>query len=129
MRRSPRTPSLPGGGSALKPPPMREPLAPPPVRTPDVDVEQETPVPVSTVAAPDTAPAGAPEVPPPPPAVRRQSREQLNTKIRVDLRQRLNAFVDQHDSTVQGVLEAALDEYMARRGWSWEDYQRTSRRR
>jgi hypothetical protein len=65
---------------------------------------------------------------PPPPAPKRQSREQLNTKIRVDLRGRLNAFVERHDSTLQGVLEAALDEYMARRGWSWEDYQRAKQR-
>jgi hypothetical protein len=69
------------------------------------------------------------DVPPPPPAAKRQHREQLNTKILVDLRQRLNGFIDQHDSTVQGVLEAALDEYMARRGWSWEDYHRSSKRR
>ena len=57
------------------------------------------------------------------------SAEQLNTKIRVDLRQRLNMFVDRHNSTVQGVLEAALDEYMARREWSWDDYYRAARRR
>jgi hypothetical protein len=68
------------------------------------------------------------ETPPPPPAAKRLSREQLNTKIRVDLRARLNDFVERHDSTLQGVLEAALDEYMARRGWSWEDYQRSKQR-
>jgi hypothetical protein len=92
--------------------------------------EQE-PDPVAAVpAGPAPAPAGADDgPPPPPPAARRYPREQLNTKIRVDLRQRMNAFVERHESTLQGVLEAALDEYMARRGWSWEDYHRAARRR
>jgi hypothetical protein len=111
--------AVPGGGSALKPPPREQP-PPPPARP---SVTDEEPVAV----APERVTAE--ELPPPPPAVRRHPREQLNTKIRVDMRQRLNAFVTRHDSTLQGVLEAALDEYMARRGWSWEDYQRTNRRR
>lgn len=124
-----RTPSVPGGGSALRPP-AREPLPPTPARpaavapvspAPPVEVFPEPPA--STPAPVDG------ELPPPPPAARRTSREQLNTKIRVDLRQRLSMFVERHDSTLQGVLEAALDEYMSRRGWSWEDYQRASRRR
>jgi hypothetical protein len=102
--------AVPGGGSALKPPPDR----PPPV-----DVEP-------SIA--EGGPTSAEKVPPPP-TVQRQPREQLNTKIRVDMRERLDVFVARHDSTLQGVLEAALDEYMTRRDWSWEDYQRTKRRR
>lgn len=124
MKRSPRTPNLPGGGSALKPPPVRE-LAPPPAREPVVNA---APTPAAPVEVEVARPAEV-EVPPPPPAARRESREQFNTKIRVDLRARLDAFVAQHNSTLQGVLEAALDEYMTRRGWSWEDYQRATRRR
>ena len=111
--------AVPGGGSALKPP-QRE-LTPTPERAP-----------VETTTLDElrpTAIAGGPDVPPPPPAARRQPREQLNTKIRVDLRQRLNTFVERHDSTLQGVLEAALDEYMSRRGWTWDDYHRAARRR
>ena len=53
---------------------------------------------------------------PPPAAAVRVGREQLSTRVRHDLRDRLDAFVDRHDSTVQGVIEAALDEYMTRRG-------------
>ncbi|MGH2604792.1 MAG: hypothetical protein ACRDJ9_36040, partial [Dehalococcoidia bacterium] len=89
---------VPSAGSALKPP----------VRA------QVPPEPAPVVAA-----AGDPEALAPPPAVQRHSREPLNTKIRIDLRKRLNDFVERHDSTLQGVLEAALDEYMARRKWSW----------
>lgn len=122
--------AVPGGGSALKPPPAREPLPPEPERAP-IPGDQ----PPADIAPPAPAPElGSGDGPPPPPApppqsARRQSREQLNTKIRVDLRQRVNVFVERHNSTVQGVLEAALDEYMARRGWTWEDYQRAARRR
>lgn len=116
---TPRTHAVPGGGSALKPPPRDT-------------LPQERPVlndgRAATVDA-VPAPVVASDVPPPPPAARRYPREQLNTKIRIDLRQRLNAFVARHESTLQGVLEAALDEYMARRGWSWDDYHRAARRR
>lgn len=110
--------AVPGGGSALKPP-ARE-LAPPP----------ERPAAPGSVAnaAPVAKPAGDVDVPPPPPAARRHPREQLNTKIRVDLRSRLDGFVERHDSTLQGVLEAALDEYMARRDWTWDDYHHAQRR-
>ena len=115
---SQRPHAVPGGGSALKPPPARD-LAPPPER------------PAAPGAVVDIAPAAKPaggDVPPPPPAARRHPREQLNTKIRVDLRGRLDGFVERHDSTLQGVLEAALDEYMARRGWTWDDYHHAQRR-
>lgn len=112
--------SVPSGGSALKPPPARD-LAPAPER------------PAAPGSITDTAPAAKPagdvDAPPPPPAARRHPREQLNTKIRVDLRGRLDGFVERHDSTLQGVLEAALDEYMARRGWTWDDYRQAQRRR
>lgn len=101
-------------------PPDRVPVPDPQATTTHVD-----PAPAPILDSPQPVS----EVPPPPPAARRQSREQLNTKIRVDLRSRLNAFVNDHDSTVQGVLEAALDEYMTRRGWSWDDYRRTSKSR
>lgn len=115
----PRQHQVPGGGSALRPP-SRD-IAPPPDRPP-------APGP-SADMLPATSPAGDVAVaPPPPPSARRHPREQLNTKIRVDLRARLNDFVGRHDSTLQGVLEAALDEYMARRGWSWDDYHHSQRR-
>jgi hypothetical protein len=112
--------ALPSGGSALKPPPGRD-IAPPPDRPAAPGSAADAPPPATTPAA-DVG------VPPPPPAARRHPREQLNTKIRVDLRARLNGFVERHDSTLQGVLEAALDEYMTRRGWSWDDYQHAQRR-
>lgn len=84
-------------------PPERTVLPPAPART----------VPTASVSAPPVEAEDAP----PPPRRRRQAREQLNSKIRSDLRERLNTFVRAHDSTVQDVLEAALEEYMTRRGW------------
>lgn len=119
-----RVPVVPGGASALRPPPERVPLPPAPNHS-------AAPAPQNIPAAAPVAPVSspAPDVPPPPPAATRHSREQLNTKIRIDLRARLNTFVEQHNSTLQGVLEAALDEYMTRRGWSWDDYQHAERRR
>lgn len=110
-----RTHAVPGGGSALKPPPARP-------RAGDQ-------APAAPAADEVGGRHGGEETPPPPPVVQRKPREQLNTKIRVDMRERLDVFVARHDSTLQGVLEAALDEYMTRRGWSWEDYQRTKHRR
>jgi hypothetical protein len=127
--------AVPGGGSALKPPPAR-PVAPGTGGGGAEAAPTAAPAPVAPPASPEYDPTPAAAVadfdvatPAPPPATRRHSREQLNTKIRVDLRQRLNQFVERHDSTVQGVLEAALDEYMARRGWTWDDYHRAARRR
>lgn len=64
--------------------------------------------------APDPVPDRAPA--PPPRARRRAGREQFNTQILPTLRQLLDAFVRDHDSTVQGVVEEALREYMAARG-------------
>lgn len=123
-----RVPAVPGGTSALRPPPARSVLAPAPARTSD-QVSPTTPEPATSSISsrsPEIERAVS-EVPAaPPPARRSTSREQLNTKIGVDLRRRLNDFVGEHNSTVQGVLEAALDEYMSRRGWSWEDYRRSS---
>lgn len=119
---SQRQHAVPGGGSALKPPaPPGGGLAPPPNRPPAPGSPDES-------AATGTAAAAAADVPAPPPAARRHPREQFNSKVRVDLRARLDAFVQRHDSTLQGVLEAALDEYMARRGWSWDDYRHDQRR-
>jgi hypothetical protein len=122
MSPAPKRHAVPGGTSALKPPaaPARD-LAPPPNRPPAPGSPEDAPATSVTAAA-------AADVPAPPPAARRHPREQLNSKIRVDLRTRLNAFVERHDSTLQGVLEAALDEYMARRGWSWDDYHHAQRR-
>jgi hypothetical protein len=108
----------------LPPAPSRgEVVQAPPAPTDPVAPAADT---TSTVPGPASAAEGAPL---PPPRTARHPREQLNTKIRVDLRQRVNQFVERHDSTLQGVLEAALDEYMARRGWSWDDYHRAARRR
>jgi hypothetical protein len=55
-------------------------------------------------------------------------RVQLNTKFRLDLRERLDGFVALHGSTLQDVLEAAAEEYMARRGYTAEDHRRRRRR-
>jgi hypothetical protein len=124
--------AVPQGGSALRPAHVRD-LPPPPDRgpTPGGQPPAETAEPVTPATAAATVAATVEEaaLPPPPPAPRRHSREQFNTKIRIDLRARLDAFVERHQSTLQGVLEAALDEYMARRGWTWEDHQRAARRR
>lgn len=60
--------------------------------------------------------AGREDVLPPPKRHRRVVREQFNTKIRTDLRARLDRFVAEADTTLQDVTEAALMEYMDRRG-------------
>jgi hypothetical protein len=112
--------AVPGGGSALKPPPSQAAGGLPPAPT--------RPAAPGDEPAPKAAEPATDAVPPPPPSARRHPREQFNSKIRVDLRARLNAFVERHDSTLQGVLEAALDEYMARRNWSWDDYRHDQRR-
>ena len=54
---------------------------------------------------------------PPPKAHRRVTREQFNTKIRPELRGRLDRFVVANESTMQATVEAALTEYLDRRGW------------
>jgi hypothetical protein len=130
-----RAHAVPGGGSALKPPPQRD-LAPAPQREAPPAAPERLTAPsreVEPAAGPEqeavTAPVRDSAPPPPPPAARKHSREQLNTKIRVDLRGRLDAFVEIHDSTLQGVMEAALDEYMARRGYTWDDHRKAQRRR
>lgn len=130
--------AVPSGGSALKPaPPV---LVKPPedgavsnasaatataAHVPTQPAQADTAPPASTPAA---SPAADNAPPPPPPARSRHTREQFNSKIRVDLRARLNAFVERHESTLQGVLEASLDEYMERRGWSWDDFYRAQRK-
>ena len=53
---------------------------------------------------------------PPPKRRHRQPREQLKTQVLPDVRARLDAFCAAHDSTIQDVIEAALLEYMSRRG-------------
>lgn len=90
-----RAGKVPGGGPSLRPAPK--------LADPD-------PVPASEPAR------GPAEVPPaPPPAPARVVRVQVNTKLPVDVRDRLDAFVREHGSTVQGVLCAAVVEYMDRR--------------
>lgn len=124
----PKVHAVPGGSSALRPPPdANQPAAAAPAST--TRTIRAADVAAPTDHTPTAAgPAAVDELPPPPMAPRRHTREQLNTKIRVDLRARTNAFVERHQSTLQGVLEAALDEYMTRRGWSWDDYHRSARR-
>lgn len=51
----------------------------------------------------------------PPPRRRKQARVQLNTRIRQELHEQLQVFVDAHDAAVQDVVEAALGEYLDRR--------------
>ena len=54
----------------------------------------------------------------PPPRRRREVRVQLNTRVRQDLHDRLQRFVDQHDAAIQDVVESALEEYLDRRASS-----------
>jgi hypothetical protein len=77
------------------------------------DDAQVTARPVS--ASPVEVPGGQ-EITAPPKRHKRVVREQFNTKIRTDLRARLDRFVEDQESTLQDVTEAALAEYMDRRG-------------
>lgn len=73
--------------------------------------------PLASVPAPvDPAPAKVVEdAPLPPPRRRRTVRVQLNTRVRHDLHERLQAFVEEHDAAVQDIVETALTEYFERR--------------
>lgn len=83
-------------------------------REPDPPPAQEPPAPSPVAAA--AAPASAVrDAPMPPPRRRREPRVQLNTRVRQDLHDRLQAFIDQHDAAVQDVVETALVEYLDRR--------------
>lgn len=47
----------------------------------------------------------------------RRARIQLNTRVRVEIGQVLQRFVDDHDTTVQDSVELALTEFLATRGY------------
>ncbi len=76
-----------------------------------------------------TQPVAAPAVPtvtavtrgaaaPPPPRKRAPSREQFSTKLPPALIGSLRDFVDHHDAEIQTVVELAITEYLASRGWT-----------
>lgn len=91
-----------------------QPSEPAPAETPAEEPPQLVGQPPERLAAANTPPASA--APMPAPRRRRQTREQLNTRIAADLHQRLHRFVDEHDAAVQDVVETALVEYLERRG-------------
>ncbi|OLE23016.1 MAG: hypothetical protein AUG44_23340 [Actinobacteria bacterium 13_1_20CM_3_71_11] len=47
----------------------------------------------------------------------RWDRVQLNTRVRVEVEQLLQRFVDDHDTTVQNSVDLALVEFLAARGY------------
>jgi len=49
---------------------------------------------------------------------RRYKRVQLNTRIREDLGELLDRFVNENSTTVQGSVDLALEEFLAIRGYS-----------
>jgi hypothetical protein len=111
--------AVPGGGSAL-----RQPARPP---IPGDDQPPASPVPTQTkpgklasqlASRPDGS--GLPG----PPVAERVTRVQLNSKLRLDLLERTRGFTQQHRSTLQAVLEAALEEYMDRRGYTADEHAR-----
>lgn len=65
---------------------------------------------------------------PDPPAVERVDRVQLNTKLRTDLNTRTRTFGEAKRTTLQAVIEAALAEYLDRRGWTDEKARQHQRR-
>jgi hypothetical protein len=48
-------------------------------------------------------------------------RVQLNTRVRVEVEQLLQRFVDDHDTTVQNSVDLALVEFLAARGYALPD--------
>jgi predicted transcriptional regulator len=50
-----------------------------------------------------------------PPRRQAQPRVQISTRIPGELSERLRAFVRKHDTSVQAVVELALDEFLSRR--------------
>jgi len=48
-------------------------------------------------------------------------RVQLNTRVRVEVEQLLQRFVDDHDTTVQNSVDLALVEFLAARGYVLPD--------
>ncbi|MEU0155615.1 hypothetical protein [Micromonospora fulviviridis] len=57
----------------------------------------------------------ASDEPPMPPRRQAQPRVQISTRIPEELSERLRAFVRKHDTSVQAVVELALDEFLSRR--------------
>jgi hypothetical protein len=47
----------------------------------------------------------------------RWDRVQLNARVRVEVEQLLQRFVDDHDTTVQNSVDLALVEFLAARGY------------
>lgn len=47
----------------------------------------------------------------------RWRRVQLNTRVRVEVEQLLQRFVDDHETTVQSSVDLALVEFLAARGY------------
>ena len=74
-----------------------------------------TPAATASTSITDADTTSTSPAPLPPPRRRRTTRVQLNTRVRQDLHDRLQAFVDQHDAAVQDVVETALLEYFERR--------------
>jgi hypothetical protein len=51
------------------------------------------------------------------------ARVQLNTRVRVEVEQLLQRFVDENETTVQSTVDLALTEFLAARGYPLgEDY-------
>lgn len=61
-----------------------------------------------------TADGGSP--PPPPPARRSAGRVQFNHRIRADRDKLLQKYKNKHGSTMQGLVDQMVDEYLQRRG-------------
>lgn len=64
-----------------------------------------------------TTTAGGPSRPVMPARRPRWDRVQLNTRVRVEVEQLLQRFVDDHDTTVQNSVDLALVEFLAARGY------------
>ncbi|GAA1505312.1 hypothetical protein GCM10009827_018550 [Dactylosporangium maewongense] len=52
-----------------------------------------------------------------PPQRARSERVQLNTRVRVEIEQALQRFVEDHNTTVQSSVDLALAEFLAARGY------------
>jgi hypothetical protein len=65
-----------------------------------------------------TAQDSGPHGPAMPPRRPRWDRVQLNTRVRVEVEQLLQRFVDEHDTTVQNSVDLALVEFLAARGYA-----------
>jgi hypothetical protein len=66
---------------------------------------------------PGTIAASGPSGPVMPARRPKWERVQLNTRVRVEVEQLLQRFVDDHDTTVQNSVDLALVEFLAARGY------------